>query len=409
MDPEIRDRRERLARRMAAEELPGLLEFAGKPELDPGEVEDGLCARLGEIMHRCDADGGSDPARSRYIEPDRVLGSLTTALIDVLGAPGEVPQAADFEPGGGLFAAWRLWTVLREITPQAEAGTLYALEATLRTRLAAQLPENTGRSVVPDSLRWASDGYRSRFLITVAFEESGRQRWYSWDVDACGYEPVTVAAGFFVSPGSAFAEWRTAVGGEATAAAQLAPVEDRAQRSLIAALLPDVEGFGRMGGESVAQMTEYHRSRRLAQSVRGTPEFTDAGPKTDARLGGESNRKRAEQFANWLAEHQPERVFAFDTAELAAELADTWAGDQPEELFLTCSPHRVAAKTQSIRGYYLEDFNAELQSLFPEWARWIAEQTGLPDHLLNRSLEYCNGQAHPPLCQSEVSRPVFPG
>jgi len=395
MDPEISARRERLARRTAQEELPALLEVVGRYAPDPGEMEDGLCTRLGEVMHRCDADGGSDPDRSRYLEPDRVLGAVTSAVIEALGAPGATPQAADFEPGGTLAAPWRLWEVLREIAPDAQAHALYGLEEELRSRLAAPLPESTVRRASADSLLWACDGYQSRFLITAAFERAGQVRSYAWDVDACGYEAVTVAAGFFSSSEAAFEQWQSAVGVDATATSALAPVEDDAHRRLVAALLPDVEGFGRMGGESVEQMAEYHRSRRLAQSLRATPGLAQASPASEDDPGPGLQQRQATRFADWLAAREPERDLAFDIGELAAELADTWAGAAPAELFLTCSPHRVAAKIHSLRGFYLEDFTAELLKLLPHWVRWIAEQTALPDHLLERSLAYCDGRTHP--------------
>lgn len=312
IDPEISARRERLARRTAQEELPALLDVVGRYASDPGEREDRLCARLGELMHRCDADGASDPDRSRYLEPDRVLSAVTAAVIEALGAPGEVPQTADFEPGGALAAPWRLWEVLREIAPDAQAHALYGLEEELRSRLAAPLPESSTRRALADSLLWACDGYRSRFLITAAFERAGQVRSYAWDVDACGYEAVTVAAGFFSSSESAFEQWRSAVGADATATSALAPVEDDAQRRLVAALLPDVEGFGRMGGESVEQMAEYHRSRRLAQSLRATPGLAQASPASEDDPRPELQQRHATRFADWLAARKPERDLAFD-------------------------------------------------------------------------------------------------
>lgn len=394
MDPWIRARHDRLAQRMAQQELPDLLEFAGRRELDAVEVEDGLCARLGDLMHGYDTDDGSDPIRFGYLDPDRVLGALTAAAIEAVGPPDEVPQAADFEPDGGLFGAWRLWEVLREISPAAETGPLYEFEKGLRSRFRALMPESTVRTLVADSLCWACDAYGSRFLIAAEFERVGRKRWYAWDVDACGYEAVTVNAGFHESSASALESWRAAVGETAAAAAVLKPVGDAARWGLIAALLPEIESFGRMGGESAAQLGEYHRSRRLAFAVREARSFADRVPGADSGPE-EQTRERADQFASWLSEREPGRVYAFDIEELALELADTWAGVLPQELFLTCSPHRVAAKLQFMHGYFREEFTAPLQELLPHWVRWIAEQTGLAGHLLERSLEYCDGRSHP--------------
>lgn len=394
MDPQIRARRERLARGMAHEELPGLLEFTGRPELGAVEVEDAVCARLGDLMHRYDAEGGGDPAGSDYLEPDRVLGALTTAVVEVLGAPGGVPRSADFAPDGSLFAAWRLWEVLREIAPAAEAGALYGFEDVLRSRLGAPLPTSTVRTLVADSLCWASDAYGSRFLVTAEFERAGRVRWYAWDIDACGYEAVTVDAGFHESSASALERWRAAAGETSTGSAALEPVDDAARWGRVASLLPEIETYGRIGGESAAQLGEYHRSRRLARAVREATRFPDTVPGTESG-SVELVRKWADQFATWLSAREPGRAYAFDIHELAPALAETWAGQVPQELFLTCSPHRVAAKVRACHGFYRADFATALQELLPHWVRWIGEQTGLAQHLLERSLDYCDGRSHP--------------
>jgi hypothetical protein len=396
-DPRIRARRDRAAHQMAREELPALLEIAGRPHLDAAEVEDAICTHLGDLMHRYDVndvDDEANPHGAVYIEPDRVLGALTRAVTEALGAPAEVPQAPDFGPGGSLFAPWRLWEVLRETAPEGEAGALYGFEHTLRSRLAAPLPASTVRNVVADSLRWARDAYGSRFLITVEFERAGRTRWYAWDIDACGFEAVTVDAGFHESSASALASWRAAVGETAAASAALEQVNDAAQERVLAALLPEIEDLGRIGGESAGQLGEYHRARRLAQALRKAGRFAGTAPGADS--GPEKHfEHRAEQFASWLAEREPGRAFAFDVKELAWELAETWAGAVPQELFLTCSPHRVAAKVRALHGYYRQDFAAALQEALPSWVRWIAQQTGLAEHLLERSLEYCDGRTHP--------------
>lgn len=391
---EIQQTRNRRAERGAAEELPGLLEIAGRAELDPAGVEDAVCVRLGEIMHRYDAHDHGDLAR--LVEPDRMLGAVTDAVLGALGAPAEISQVAAFGPGGTLFAAWRLWEALREISPQGQAAAMREHEDVLRSRFGELLPERAGRSGPLGAVRWARDAYGSRFLIAAEFEQAGRRRWYAWDVDACGYEPMAVAAGFFDSCESAIEEWRGAVGDTAAGSSAFAPVRHAAEQRLAATLLPDVEGFARMGGESAAQMSDYHRSRRLAQSVRSTPEWMDATAEHVVQASTDPQRERGERFVTWLAGRRPEREFAEDFAETAAELADTWAGaSQDEGLFLTCSPHRVVGTSQAIGDYYLDEFAAELQALFPDWVRWIAEQTGLPDSLLERSLEYCDGRTHP--------------
>jgi hypothetical protein len=396
MDTEVRERRDRYARRAVEEQLPGLLEIAGRTDLDPSAVEDAVCRRIGEVMHRSERPDSDDLADSA--DPDRVLGALADVVIDALGAPAAVPGPGEFEQGGGLFAAWRLWEVVCEISPIGQARALRRLEKGLRTRMAAPFPEHTERSGPLGSLRWSSDAYGSRFLITAEFERAGRRRWYAWDVDACGVEPTTVAAGFFGGCEAAFEEWRAAVGEVAAGSSVLVPVTSEVHKRLVQDLLPGPEEFGRIGGESVELMAEYHRSRRLADQVTRSASWRGASA---VRKDGGFRARQDAKFASWLAERRPDREFADDFQEVVSELAETWAGVADEVLFLTCSPHRVAERVHAVHGFYLPEFAAELLELFPEWVRWIAEQTGLPEPLLERSLASCEGGAHPALESGE--------
>ncbi|MER7009168.1 hypothetical protein ABT297_39840 [Dactylosporangium sp. NPDC000555] len=67
---------------------------------------------------------------------------------------------------------------------------------------------------------WARDAYGSRWAVVAPFASaSGQDRWYLWDVDACGSEVVTVHSGFHPSAESAMAAWQEVVGHTAAGAA----------------------------------------------------------------------------------------------------------------------------------------------------------------------------------------------
>jgi len=63
-------------------------------------------------------------------------------------------------------------------------------------------------------------------------------------------------------------------------------------------------------------------------------------------------------------------------------------------LYHTCSPHRVALAARHIRGYYQDDFAADLIALLPDWAAWHADRNSTPTHLADRCRPYAHGEAH---------------
>lgn len=148
----------------------------------------------------------------------------------------------------------------------------------------------------------------------------------------------------------------------------------------------------RPGGESVEQFAEYHRSRRLAEAVIDVVE--PAGPPR-ASLPADLDRTTAVAlFAAWLREHRSDRSLPVDLDELITELADSWQVGGPERVYHTCSPHRVALTAEHIRGYYQDDFAADLIALLPAWAAWLADRNATPAHLADRCGPYAHGEPH---------------
>jgi hypothetical protein len=164
------------------------------------------------------------------------------------------------------------------------------------------------------------------------------------------------------------------------------------QAQLLDDLLPREQGMMRPGGENGEQFAEYHRAKRLAEAVieaiepagpHRTSAPTDLDPKTAAAL-----------FAAWLRDHRPDRSQPADLDELVAELTDSWHIGDPTGLYHTCSPHRVALTAEHIRGYYQDDFAADLIAPLPAWTAWLADRNTTPAHLADRCRPYAHGEPH---------------
>jgi hypothetical protein len=302
-------------------------------------LEDELCANLGVLLARL----GDLPPDGGYVGPDH----LAAALADDLAArDGE-----------------------------AAARVLAALAATLpepmRERAGLRAPERT----VAGEVLWTRDRYGSRIAVIAPFgTPEGPIRWYLWDIDACDFAPMPVHAAFYASPEEALAAWQLGVGAVAAGGTSWRRIDDS---RLLEDLLPNPQEIAAMGGESAEQLAEYHRCRSLAESVLEQPPVItlkaretalDAGPAAFAAWW----RKRADR-------PEPEGLDG-----LIEDLFEAWPVIAPD-LFDTCSPHRVEATAGRIRSEYPGD-QAVLFALLTDWVTWLAERSGLPADLLDRSL-----------------------
>lgn len=131
---------------------------------------------------------------------------------------------------------------------------------------------------------------------------------------------------------------------------------------MLAEVLPADEGLMRMGGESAAQFAEYHRSRRLADTVREALAPLDVDDRPN-KVAAEA----AEEFLTWLEARKTGRPRPDELTEAAEELADSWSFGNPiSRLFFTCSPHRVALSIAHLRSYYQDEFAEQLIALLPD-------------------------------------------
>ncbi|MDJ0347596.1 hypothetical protein QMK19_41025 [Streptomyces sp. H10-C2] len=391
-----------LAARDAEPILAGLVAADGSASW----TEDELCRRLGRTLSEQDAasearrESGAAEILDTY-SPDQLLDAVTDATVQ---AAFQAVTAAD-EPQS-RNGAWRLLLALARITPHPAAQVAVKTVTDLRERNPS-LPEGPIADAPTGTALWCRDAYGTRFAVTAPFAAAnGPDRWYLWDIDACGGDALTVGAGYFPDADQALASWLAAVGPDATSGCRLEPVSDP---HLAARLLPGLAGFFHPGGESEGQYAEFHRCRRLAQELRRS-DFLDgntatAGTPAPAQPVGKD--AWIAEFTAWRAELRPGHNavpddFPVEEGEeppteddIYRELADGWFISEFPELAHACSPHRIALLAAHIRDYYTSDYALVVLGLVPDLAAWLTERSGLSATVGGRTRAYADGTAVP--------------
>ncbi len=353
------------------------------------DLEDALCAWLGVRLAQLD-DGPVDDHVGPNAFAEAVIAATATAVAATLG-----------ETAGGSDdwqSPWRLLTILANIVPfplsETAADTIKGLRGLPGGH---RLPETVTGPEVSAPVLWVRDGYGSRFGVTAAFATTyGPDRWYLWDIDACGHDVLTVHSGYYPMSEQALAAWRGGVGEVAAGAAAFVRVDDVA---LLDDILPREQGMMRPGGETVAQFAEYHRSKRLAEAVMAAVEASGQPPA--ARQAGLDTATAATRFTAWLRAQRSEQPLPVDLDDIVAELASSWQIAGPTALYSACSPHRVALVVDHMRGYYQDDFAADLVALLPDWTRWLAELNNTAPELAERCGPYAHGEPHPSISRGD--------
>lgn len=365
------------------------------PGWSDDELEDDFCVRFGAAMTQY--EGGALEDR---VNPDDFVRALLSALDERLHKP-ENPDSD--VAASDVAAVQRLLAVVAGVLPEPLSASARDLVAEHLDDDAAQRATR-GRAVTGPA-QWARNSYSTRWAVVAPFTSAdGSQRWYLWDVDACGYEVVTVHSGFHPSAETALAEWQQAVGPSAAEAA-LTPADDA--DTVDALLTGEVEGI-RPGGEDQAQYVEFLRGRRLGRTVRQA-----AGRARGRTLPRLSADTAAEQFARRLRQIGHHDRPAGDESDqgpagagdLAAEMAESWSPCEHPSLYPYCSPHKVAAAVSHLRGFYQDDFATELIAVLPEWIRFLSEHTGMAADLTERCLVYASGESRFPGLLDEHGQP----
>jgi hypothetical protein len=361
----------------AAETLVAEL-AASAPDRTDRELEDELCARYG--VHLWEWAGGSLAYR---VGPSLFAEAIMTAAAEAVHA---ALRKVSTDPDGWR-AAWRVLVVAARVVPYPLSEDAAKVIEHLRSVAGGQvLPMTPSSPSVTGPVLWTRDAYGSRFGVIAAFSTPDEtDRWYLWDIDACGYKPCTVHSAYYPTPEQALAAWQAGVGELAAAQTSFTPVDDP---ELLMDLLPAEEGFLRPGGENADQFAEYHRGMRLGEMAAKAVESLDR-PKRQIDLNAST---AAVQFAAWLREHRASQPQPADLDELVKELADSWQISYPAVLYPTCSPHRVTMTVLHLRDYYLDDFAAQLIALLPDWVRWLAARNGTPAELAERCQAYALGR-----------------
>ena len=353
------------------------------PARSDTNLEDELCARLGIRLAEFD-----DRPIDDHVGPNMFAEAvITAAAAAVAVALGESADGSD-----GWRSPWRVAAAVARIVPFPLSEIAADATKDLRRRPGGhRLPEMVAGPSLTGPMLWTRDGYGSRFGVVAAFRTTdGPDRWYLWDIDACGHDAFTVHSGYYATSGEALAGWRAGVGELTAGEATFVEVDDPV---LLEGLLPREQGMMRPGGENVGQFAEYHRSKRLAEALM---EVIEAAGPTPSRRDTDLNAETAAiRFAAWLRARPSEPPLPEDLDEFATELASSWHIAGPAALYGTCSPHRVALAVDHVRGYYDDDFAADLLALLPAWTAWLSELNGTAPELAERCRPYAHGERHP--------------
>lgn len=342
------------------------------------DLEDDICAQFGRRLWEVQQGPVDDE-----IDPDQLAqATITAAATAVRSALADVADEPD-----GWRAPWHVLATTARIVPPPASSLAAEVIARLRQAPGGRvLPVRPATAPVSGEALWTRDVYGSRFGVTAAFTRpDGPDRWYLWDVDACGHRSAVVHSGYYATQEHALAAWQAGVGPVAAGDATFGPVDDP---SLLAGLIIQPAGPEWTGPSDLGQCCEYLRGGRLAADL-----FTRHRPPMTARPGDLDATTAEVEFATWLRARRPERAEPVPD-ETIMELADSWLLDGPPALYNTCSPHRIAFTVLHLRNYYRDDFVAELMDLLPDWAAWLAERNGTPPELAARCLPYLLGQTH---------------
>lgn len=356
------------------------------------DLEDELCVRMGRTLAEWD-----DAPIDDHVGPNTFVEAVVDAAVKAVG--DALVGEAD-----GLTGAWRVLAAVTGIVsyPFSELATESIRD--LRAGPGGHvLPATPDGPTVTGPVLWARDAYGSRFGVVARFcVVNGPDRWYLWDIDACGHDVFTVHSRYHATMDDVVADWRAGVGSPAADGSAFGPVDDP---GLLDDLLPREQGMMRPGGEDAEQLAEYHRSKRLAESVMDA--VMSSRPHQTPTQVGLDEKTAATLFHAWLREHRQDRSARTDLKELVTELASSWHIAGPTALYHTCSPHRVALVVEHVHGYYQDDFAADLVTLLPDWTAWLADRNGTPAVLADRCRPYAQGEPHTALLSTDDRGPNY--
>jgi hypothetical protein len=235
------------------------------------------------------------------------------------------------------------------------------------------------------------DVYGVRFGVIAGFSYPGGvdPSVFLFDLDACGIVDLA-NAGAYDDVSEAAVAWRAMVGESAEGALpSLVPAPEQ-----LHCLVHWDTGMGILhGAESDAALDNWFRARRRIHDVtealrkRRTPL-----PPARSLYHDLDTAATVEAFTAWHAD----RHGAKPDPEVADALATEWLEGCLPGTEHAVSPHRVRF-LQALIGDWIDDdpVTVGAKALLPEWARWHAEQSGLPQHLIDRTIAVAAGHTPP--------------
>jgi hypothetical protein len=341
----------------------------------PRELEQMVAELLGAEMHRA-----LNQERSGLWFEWLVEELIDGAELRITGDPG---------PAGPAWAAsWRLLYGLTSIVTPALMS--FALEALAAARKA--LPSGA----VADQPDWLTalpkiaatgdvqemhDVYGTRFAVIAGYRYPGvaQEHMFIFDVDACG-EVVLASAGMFDDAEQAAAAWRYSLG-EAAAGVVPTPV-NTSERLLCLAYLDQGEDH-LIGSESRAAIDNYFRvPRRIYELQKVLRKKRMPLPEARSLFDDIEIEPEVEAFTAWYRQ----RHGGPPDPEVVEAVAWEWLEGALPGTSHSASPHRAKHRLVLISDWRPDPIAEPAAELLPDWVRWNAEQSGLPEQLTERAV-----------------------
>lgn len=226
------------------------------------------------------------------------------------------------------------------------------------------------------------DSYGTRLGIIAGFGYPGRTEPVTWLLDIDGGGFITIAgAGTFGSPDEAAEAWRAAVGQSADSAVPSA-VDADALTFLSACAQSDQFVGGR---ESRSRMDSWYRAyRRLDDIAKALSERGMELPWERTRTPRTQPVNPAPMVGEFTAWYTGRRGQAPD-AEIVEDVAGEWLDCVVPGTERLISPTRTTL-FRALIGDWRKPYATPGLDLLTEWVRWLGEESGLPEALIEPAL-----------------------
>jgi hypothetical protein len=340
----------------------------------PRELELATAELLGAEFHRVVRD-----------EPRRLF--LDWLVEELAEAAADRIQDDAAREHDSWQAQWRLLYGLTSIGPPGLASLVENILTQRRKELPAEAQQPEWLPLLPKIAAtgevWEMhDVYGTRFAVIAGFCYPGGTdpSVFLLDIDAC--EIVKLAsAGVFDDVQQAAAAWRECVG-EAAADGEPSPVETADRLACLIHLELDEELLD--GSEPRTVLDNWLRvNRRLIDLAEALRRRGMVLPEANSLYHDLDITPMTEEFAAWhLRRHG-----STPDPEVAEVLAEVWLEGALPGTRHSVSPHRARSRLQQINEDFIDDpVTTAAQALLPEWVRWNGEKSGLPGHLIDRSV-----------------------